>query len=169
MALIDLASIVPFFVGTAMKKSTVSFATAIRILRVFRLLKAHRYTSSFSIIGKVVISQRRILGASLFLCIVLLVIHSSLLWLLEKDVNKVYFSSIPKSMWISVLMLTGMGGYEITPLSSAGKFLGSITAVLAVALFALPTGILANGFLTEHNSNENRSEKVTCPNCQHKF
>ncbi len=44
--------------------------------------------------------------------------------------------------------------------------IAGVTAVLAVALFALPVGIISNGFIAETEAEE---VPVTCPNCQHKW
>jgi voltage-gated potassium channel len=44
--------------------------------------------------------------------------------------------------------------------------LGGIIAILGVALFALPTGILASGFAEQIRGNK---QKIRCPHCGQEF
>jgi hypothetical protein len=60
-------------------------------------------------------------------------------------------------------MLTGMGGYEDTYLNAWGKLIASLTAALAIYVFAIPVGVIADGFMNKEPS------LVTCPSCQHSF
>jgi len=127
------------------------------------MFKAEKYSQSFSTIGKVIKQQRAILGASVMLSGVLLLVQATLLWAIEKNAYPERYSSIPVTLWYSVLMLTGMGGYEY-PFTPWGKVIGALTAIVAVALFALPVGIISNGFVSEK-----ADHKITCPNCNHQF
>ena len=44
----------------------------------------------------------------------------------------------------------------------AGKFLGAIIALIGIALFALPAGILSGGFIEEL---QRQKKSRTCPHC----
>jgi voltage-gated potassium channel len=80
MGLVDLASIVPYFVGVFISKR-LAFATIIRVLRIFRLFKSEKYSHSFSIIGQVIYRQRGVLLATNFFSLVILVLVATLMWL----------------------------------------------------------------------------------------
>jgi len=163
MSLIDLVSIVPFYIAFFVT-TKFAFSPVFRIFRIFRMFKAEKYSKAFSTIGKVIMVQKGVLGAAVILSIVLLVVQATLLWAVEHNDFPERYGSIPRTLWYSVLMITGMGGYEV-PMNVWGKLIAAVTAVLAVALFALPVGILSNGFITERAG----SQEVTCPNCEHQF
>ena len=77
------------------------------------------------------------------------------------------FSSIPATMWYSVVTLTTVGYGDVSPKTPIGKLLGSIIALLGIGMFALPTGIISAGFMDEMKRRR-VSESVResrCPHC----
>ena len=71
------------------------------------------------------------------------------MYLVEKDIQPEKFGSIPQSMWWSIVTLTTVGYGDVYPVTSMGKFFGSIIIILGIGTVALPSGILASAF-TEH-------------------
>jgi len=92
----------------------------------------------------------------------ILVLASSIMYLLESEVQPQTFSSIPKALWWGVATLTTVGYGDIYPITALGKFFGAIIEILGVGLFALPAGIIAGGFSEELRSK--RKSRV-CPHC----
>jgi len=166
-SLIDLASIVPFYVALVVDYQRLEFSTALRIFRVFRLLKVEKYSSSFGLIGRAILEQKEILLSTLFLCSVIMVVQSTLLYFAMRHDDPKNFGSIPTTMWFSVLQVTGVGGYESVYLNGWAKFISGITAFTAVAIFAVPVGVIANGFLTAFEIAE--EILIECPKCNHSF
>ena len=68
------------------------------------------------------------------------------MYFVENEAQPVAFSSIPATMWWGVATLTTVGYGDVYPITSLGKLMAGIMAILGVGLFALPAGILANGF-----------------------
>ena len=65
-------------------------------------------------------------------------------------------------------MLTGE--FPIANLSTWGRVVGAVIAVVAVALFAIPTGILGSGFVRAlEKSTNDEGKDCTCPKCGHEF
>lgn len=149
-ALIDLVAILPFFLGVF-----VSFDLRfLRILRVVRLLKLTRYSPALETVGAVMYSQRRPLMAAGVIMGTVLVFASSIVYLFEHQVQPEAFGSIPDAMWWGMATLTTVGYGDVTPHTLGGKIFGGLVMIIGIGMFALPTGILANGFATEIKKRE---------------
>ncbi len=57
-----------------------------------------------------------------------------------------------------------MGYGDVYPVTSIGKLLGAIIAVIGIGLFALPAGILGSGFYDEI-TRKRGGDADTCPHC----
>jgi len=136
----------------------------LRLFRLFRLFKLGRYSKSLRTIGNVVYARRGELLVTGFLIFVLLIISSSLLYYAERDAQPDKFSSIPASLWWSVVTLTTVGYGDVFPITPLGKIFGSVISFLGIGLFALPAGILGGGFLEEVKKSKLCKPKV-CPHC----
>ena len=93
--------------------------------------------------------QRRSLGAALLIMVMLLVFAASVVFLLENEAQPGAFASIPHAMWWALATLTTVGYGDVAPVTALGKVFGGLIMILGVAMFALPTGILASGFAQE--------------------
>lgn len=159
--LIDLAATLPFFIP--MWGMDLRIIRVVRLIRLFRIMKMWRYTKSLSIIQNVVRSKKEELTITLFSGTILLILASSLLYLIEHNAQPDVFSSIPASMWWAVITLTTVGYGDIYPVTVFGKFIGASIAVLGIGLFALPAGIISSGFASELQNKSTKSH--ICPHC----
>ena len=142
-ALIDAIAILPSLLAFLFPTVDLRF---VRALRIFRLLKFSRYSSSINTLLVVLWDQRKSFGAAFFILFIILIISSSGMYLVEKDIQPDKFGSIPQSMWWSIVTLTTVGYGDVYPVTSMGKFFGSIIIILGIGTVALPSGILASGF-----------------------
>ena len=55
--------------------------------------------------------------------------------------------SIGDGIWWAIVTLTTIGYGDIYPWTSAGRVIATILGLLGIGLVALPTGILASGFI----------------------
>lgn len=149
-ALIDLASVLPFFLGMFV----VLDLRFLRVLRLIRLLKLTRYSPALETVGAVMYAQRRPLTAAAVILGTMLVFASSFVYLLEHTAQPEAFGSIPDAMWWAMATLTTVGYGDVTPHTPGGKLVGGVVMIIGILMFALPTGILANGFATEIKKRE---------------
>jgi len=161
LALVDLIAILPFYLPMLIPVD-LRFLRALRLFRVFRLLKLGRYSAALRTLGAVVKSKKAHLAMVLFGMAILLVIGSSMMYFAEKDAQPQHFWSIPAALWWGVASITGGAGV-VAPVTALGKALGGIISLLRVGMFAVPSGILASGFVEQ--ARKNRHEPATCPHC----
>lgn len=160
LSIIDILSILPFFLF--MFFPNLVFIREIHLLRLARLLKIGRYSESIRTLGNVIKSKRDDLLSAIFTVFTLLMVSASLVYFAEHASQPELFSSIPASMWWSVVTLTSVGYGDVYPITPLGKLLGGVIAVLGLGLVALPTGILASGFAEEV---QRKRTQPTCPHC----
>ena len=162
LALIDLLAIAPYFFSTAFVDFR--FAPSLRLFRVLRIAKLGRYLESLQLFGRVVVSKREELLSTLILAGIVLICSASAMYYVEHESQPEQFPHIPAAIWWAVTTLTTVGYGDIYPITASGRFLASISAVLGIGLFALPTAILGTGFLEQIQKKPGASA-VTCPHC----
>jgi len=142
MALIDLIVILPLYLGLFLTVD-LRFMRVLRLLRVFKLT---RYSSSMSLLLQVLADEAKSIGAALFVLCMLIIMASSFIYLAEHEAQPEAFSSIPAAMWWSIITMTTVGYGDVTPITIMGKVLASIISIISIGIVALPAGLLASGF-----------------------
>lgn len=143
---VDFIAAIPFFLVFFNSESVLIFKY---IFGIATFLKIAKFSDALVIFKDVLITERKSLLASLYLMLLLTFLISTLLYFIEKDVNQNGFSSILESMWWSIVTLATVGYGDVVPVTVLGKFIGAIASIVGLGMFALPAGILANGFAQE--------------------
>lgn len=143
-ALIDLIATASLFMTLFGSHGAV--LRLVRLFRIVALAKLGRYSSALNAIGQAIHSRRYELTMSLAIAGMLLLISSTLLYLIEGDGQPDDFGSIPRAMWWSIATLTTVGYGDAFPITPLGKILAGFTALTGIGLIAMPTGILASAF-----------------------
>lgn len=164
LPLIDLLAVLPFylpFVGVDLR-----FARALRLFRMFRIIKMGRYSRALRVLGGIFIDKKEELLLTIFVLFILILFAAALMYYAERDAQPQHFSSIPASMWWAVVTLSTVGYGDVYPITAAGKVLAAVIAVLGIGLFALPNGIIAVSFIEQVQKGEQLSH---CPHCGKKL
>lgn len=162
MMLIDLAAILPFFLPFVVVD--LRFIRIIRLLRIFRLFKLARYSDSMHTLGAVFRAKAGDLSVAFFILFIVLIFASSLMYYAEHEAQPDVFSSIPASMWWGIVTLTTIGYGDTYPVTFMGKIVASGVAILGIAVYAIPTGIMASAF-TEERRKKRQNGYNKCPHC----
>jgi voltage-gated potassium channel len=163
MAIVDLLSIVPFFLP--MLGLDLRTFRAFGLLRILRVAKLGRYYTSLNLIKQVFLSKKEELIVITVLMSVFLIISASILYFCEHTVQPKTFSSIPATMWWAIVTLTTVGYGDMYPATPLGKFFAGVIALIGIGMFALPTGILGAGFVEAVQKSKTESENSCCPHC----
>jgi voltage-gated potassium channel len=147
-AIIDLLAIAPYFFALIYGfDSNSSFLRIVRILTIFRLAKLLRYSQALDLIYDVLRAKRRELAVCGLLIAIFVFLSASLLYILENAAQPTVFSSIPASIWWAVISVTTIGYGDIVPVTTGGKIVSGLLAFAGVGLIAIPTSIIAGGFI----------------------
>lgn len=173
IAIIDLLVIMPFLL-TPVLTAYPGVISIIRFSRIFWILKIGHYSNSFKTFWRVLSAKRGEMFIAFFVMFVLLILGSALIFFAEHDAQPQKFSSVLASMWGGIETMATIGYGDMVPVTSLGKLIAGIVALLGVGLFALPAGFLASGFIEEvHRKEEERSSQKEskppgtslCPHC----
>jgi voltage-gated potassium channel len=111
LALIDLAAILPTYLTLVLLPIGVDFLflRALRLFRVFRVLKLGHYSDSLTMIKRVVAAKSGELFVVAFTAVIVLIVPSSAMYYVEFASRSPTFTSIPAAMWWGVETLTTVG------------------------------------------------------------
>lgn len=162
-ALIDLLAILPFylsrFIGFDLRMLRV-----FRLFRFFRLFRLTAYTKAAQLVSRVFISRINELMLAFILTLFLIIIASCLVYFAEHEAQPDKFTSIPATIWWSVVTLTTVGYGDLYPITVLGKIFSCIILLAGIGMLALPAGIITAGFLDESRKSKVRNTH-RCPNC----
>jgi len=137
---VDFISVLPSYLSLLIPGANYLLVfRLLRVLRIFRILKLVRYLSEANILFRaILLSRRKILiffGSVLVLC----TIFGSLMYIVEGPENG--FSSIPRSIYWTIVTITTVGYGDITPHTILGQVIASAAMLTGYSILAVPTGI----------------------------
>ena len=153
MAIIDILSILPTFIVINGALKTLKVIRLIRALRVLKVFKSFRYSKNIMFIASVLKKQKKSLSTVCVLAIGYILISALVIFNVEPETFNSFFDAV---YWATV-SLTTVGYGDIYTISIAGKIITMISAVLGIAIVALPAGIITAGYMNElQNENYNQ-------------
>ena len=146
LGLVDLLVPAATLIGDRVLDQDGAVVEMIELLAVFKLT---RYFPGLDLVFAVLRTELRPLAAALAATLTLLLLASAAMYFLERTAQPTQFASIPHAMWWGIVTIATVGYGDIVPVTTAGKLVSGIVVLIGIALFAVPAGILANGFAVE--------------------
>ncbi|WP_028235282.1 potassium channel family protein [Pseudobutyrivibrio sp. MD2005] len=150
LAIFDLLSVLPvlyiFF--------PVTVISLFRLFRVFRVLKLIRYSKTMVIIANVVRKVKSQLLAVLLLIIVYIFVSAMLIFQLEPTLFNSFFDAV---YWATI-SITTIGYGDISPVTPIGRLITMVSALVGMAVIALPTGIITAAYMAEITKKKSKYE-----------
>lgn len=143
--LIDVVAVLPAYINLLLPINP----DGLRVLRMLRLLKIARYAPGLPLFFAVLRNESRPLLAVLIAMVVLLMLESSIMFVLERQAQPMTFASIPHALWWAIVTMSTVGYGDVSPVTALGKVFGGLVMIIGIAMFAVPAGILATGFAVE--------------------
>lgn len=140
MAIIDLLTILPTFV---LINQGFRALRAIRLLLIARLFRFVKDSRSVQVIIRVIERERETLGVVCILAIAYIFITALILFNVEPDTFNNFFDAI---YW-ACISLTTVGYGDLYPVSIIGRTISMISALVGIAIVALPAGIITGGYI----------------------
>jgi len=173
--IVDLLSTIPLYLSFFFAGSQVFLAVrALRLLRVFRILKLVRFMGEASQLKEAIKSSRAKIAVFIYTVLILSVIMGTIMYLIEGE--EAGFTSIPRSIYWTIVTLTTVGYGDIAPVTPVGQIIATIIMILGYGIIAVPTGIVTVEFAKQGGSSpeenkKNENQKIihtntqVCPHC----
>lgn len=169
--IIDLISTIPLYLSYIFAGSQALLAIrALRLLRIFRILKLVRFLGEASQLKKALKASRAKITVFLFAVLILSVILGTVMYLIEGD--EAGFTSIPTSIYWTIVTLTTVGYGDIAPITPEGQFLATLIMLVGYGVIAVPTGIVTVEFGRQGSGKKKLGDKgyvhlntQACPVC----
>jgi voltage-gated potassium channel len=140
--IIDLLAILPTYVSLLLPGSqSLIVIRALRLLRIFRVLKLGRYLGEANVLLSAIRSSRRKVTVFLGTVVVLVLNIGAIMYLIEGAPSG--FTSIPRSMYWAIVTMTTVGYGDIAPQTILGQSLAAVVMILGYSIIAVPTGIVS--------------------------
>lgn len=153
MALIDLLSILPSLTILAKGYRLLKIFRLFRSFKVFRVFKAFRYSKNINMILNVFRKQKDSLLVVCGFALAYILISALIIFNAEPET----FTSMFDAIYWATISLTTVGYGDVYATSEVGKIITMISAVLGIAVVALPAGIIIAGY--EEELKESKKEK----------
>lgn len=146
--IIDLLAVLPAFLALVLPGTHyLAVLRLLRVLRVFRVLKLVPYMAEAAVILGALRASRRKITVFLFSVLIIAVILGSLIYVVEGEENG--FTSIPQSMYWTIVTLTTVGYGDVTPRTGLGQSIAAVIMILGYGVIAVPTGLVTAEVVSE--------------------
>lgn len=162
--IIDFLSTVPKYLSYFLIGSQYLTAfRALRLLRVFRILKLARYVGESNNLVRSLKASRTKILVFVFFVLVISVLLGTLMYLIEGPEHG--FNSIPHSVYWTIVTLTTVGYGDISPETPLGQLIATLIMIIGYGIIAVPTGIVSAEYASSKKKNQNIDEGRSCPSC----
>lgn len=161
--IIDLLALLPTYLSLFVTGGGYLIVVrALRLLRIFRILKLTRYVEEASMLTEAMRGSLRKILIFMGTVFTLVIITGTLMYMIEGGENG--FTSIPKSIYWAVVTVTTVGYGDIAPQTVFGQFFATILMLMGYAIIAVPTGIMTSELSKMEKKEAIRNQK-TCVRC----
>lgn len=142
-AIVDLLSILPSILVLNKALKLFRITRLFKILRVFKFI---RYSKNVQILFKVLRKERHILFTVFWIAMFYILITALIMFNVEESAM---FEDFFDALYWATTTLTTVGYGDIYPSTDIGRVISMLSAILGVAVIALPSGVITASYLEE--------------------
>ena len=139
--LVDLLSILPFYIAAGVDLRSVR---AFRLLRLFRAFKIVRYNKAIRRFHRALLIAREELILYLLVTLMLLYFAAVGIYYCEHEAQPKEFASVFHSLWWAVATLTTVGYGDVYPVTTGGRIFTFVVLLIGLGVVSVPAGLVAS-------------------------
>jgi voltage-gated potassium channel len=139
--IIDLLSILPFYISTGVDLRSIR---AFRLLRLFRAFKLVRYSKAIQRFHRALLIAREELILYFIVTVMLVYLAAVGIYYCETDAQPEKFTSVFHSLWWAVATLTTVGYGDVYPITAGGKIFTFLMLLVGLGIVSVPAGIVSS-------------------------
>lgn len=144
LGLIDLISILPFWIGFCVP---VEYLRIVRTFRIFRLLKFFRYSRSLQLVALGFYRASFHLRSLGFSMLVVSTFCAVSIYEIEQDAQPDKFRNLFDAIYFTTVTVATVGYGDMSPVTVTGRIIAIGTFCFALSIFAGMLGVLGNSFV----------------------
>lgn len=162
--IIDLLAILPMFTSLFFTGYNIlTVIRALRLLRLFKILNSPQFSTQSLKLKRALIASRGKIVVFIYFVLISTIIIGSIMYLIEGKESG--FTSIPMSIYWTIVTLTTVGYGDISPQTPLGQFIASFVMILGYGIIAVPTGIMTAEMAKYNHDNNAPTYQNPCVNC----
>jgi voltage-gated potassium channel len=163
--IIDLLAVLPMYLSIFFPGASIlSVIRALRFFRLFKILHIPQISHQSVQLREAIEASKEKILVFIYFVLISTVIIGSVMYVIEGKESG--FTSIPVSIYWTIVTLTTVGYGDISPITPLGQFVASLVMILGYGIIAVPTGIVTAEFAKNSLKNNNTvSGKKACKNC----
>lgn len=139
--IIDLISILPFYISAGIDLRSIR---AFRLLRLFRVLKLVRYSKAIQRFHRALLIAREELVLYFIVTLMLVYLSAVGIYYCESDAQPEKFQSVFHSLWWAVVTLTTVGYGDVYPVTVGGRIFTFLMLLVGLGIVSVPAGIVSS-------------------------
>lgn len=155
--IIDFLSVVPIIFPFVFSRDF-ALLHIFRLISIFKLVRYARRSDALTLLHRVISKKQEIISILVFFLVFEILFSSTIMYLVENAAQPDKFSSIPAAMWWAVMTVTTVGYGDIYPITPLGQTIAGLVTIGGILLLALPSAILAAGFIEERQKDRTSRE-----------
>ncbi|MDR0560214.1 MAG: ion transporter [Prevotellaceae bacterium] len=165
--IVDLLAILPMYLSFFIIGSNVlSAIRSFRLFRLFRVLRLFSFIEESTRLRIALISSRPKIIVFLYTVVVISFTVGTVMYFVEGPESG--FTSIPVSIYWTVITLTTVGYGDIVPHTGVGQFFATMLMITGYGIIAVPTGIVSAEIVKQKRTAGHRwqyKDKTVCHFC----
>jgi voltage-gated potassium channel len=158
---VDLLAVLPTYLSVLVPGGQFFIAIRIlRLLRIFRVFKLVRLLGEARLLAAALKASTRKIMVFLFTVLMLSIVFGAIMYVVEGAENG--FTSIPRSIYWTIVTMTTVGYGDIAPQTALGQVLASFIMIIGYGIIAVPTGIVT---VEMAQRVQPRVSTQACPSC----
>ncbi len=131
-----------------------------KFMRILRIVMLANLFPPLAIFKRVISKNKWILYNVFFIVIITIVVFALVMYNVEQTAPDAQITSFKDALYFSTITLTTIGFGDIAPKSDVGKAIVMIMSIIGIGILAIPSGVIAGGFLSEAEAMRNEKAQL---------